>query len=228
MHMRSNLLPTLKTIGLSENEARVYIAALELGPSTAQFLAAKATISRPNTYIMIEALIKRGIMTSFVRGKKRLFAAEAPEKLYRLVERDLAVLEIRRKAIAEALPALSSLKGETARSSVSVADDKETIKGLIEEFLAAAKQSGNAMVSGTNAQLATTLAAAKVPTQAVLGTDGVIAVAGDTTLVLDLIGDEFGVIVSNKQIALALRALAAGNEGAASAVSRRAKEHVIA
>ncbi|MEY4744239.1 MAG: hypothetical protein RL272_184, partial [Candidatus Parcubacteria bacterium] len=71
--MREDLAKELQKIGLSENEAKVYLAGLELGPSTAQMMAAKATVSRPTTYIMIESLIKRGLMSSFQKGKKRYF-----------------------------------------------------------------------------------------------------------------------------------------------------------
>jgi sugar-specific transcriptional regulator TrmB len=92
--MREQLEKELEKIGLSEKEAKVYLAALELGPSTAQSIAAKATVNRPTTYIMIETLIKRGLMSSFEKGKKRIFAASKPNQL-------LYVLENQKKEILE-------------------------------------------------------------------------------------------------------------------------------
>lgn len=71
----------LTSVGLLPSEARVYLAALELGPSTVQHIATKAKISRTAAYEAIELLEGRGLVTSVLRGKKRLYAAEDPERL---------------------------------------------------------------------------------------------------------------------------------------------------
>jgi len=84
--MKEQLEKDLQQIGLSEKEAKVYLASLELGPSTAQTIAAKATVNRPTTYVMIESLIKRGLMSSFQKGKKRFFVAGKPTQLLYLLD----------------------------------------------------------------------------------------------------------------------------------------------
>jgi len=81
LSMQDQIAKELEKIGLSEKEAKVYLAGLELGPSTAQTIAAKATVNRPTTYIMIESLIKRGLMSSFEKGKKRFFVSTQPDHL---------------------------------------------------------------------------------------------------------------------------------------------------
>lgn len=55
------MLAQLKHIGLSENEAKVYLAMLELGPSPMLEIAAKAGINRPTAYAQLEALKKGGL-----------------------------------------------------------------------------------------------------------------------------------------------------------------------
>jgi sugar-specific transcriptional regulator TrmB len=92
--MREDLAKELQKIGLSENEAKVYLAGLELGPSTAQMIAAKATVSRPTTYIMIESLIKRGLMSSFQKGKKRFFVSGKPAQLLYILEQQKRIIEV--------------------------------------------------------------------------------------------------------------------------------------
>src|SRR5688572_25102021 len=91
--MRDELAKELEKIGLSENEAKVYLAGLELGSSTAQMIAAKATVSRPTTYIMIESLIKRGLMSSFQKGKKRMFVSGKPRQLLYILEQQKKAIE---------------------------------------------------------------------------------------------------------------------------------------
>lgn len=83
--MKLNVATELETLGLSQNEAKIYLASLKLGPATAQHLAAKATISRPTTYIMIESLVKRGLISSYFKGKKKLFMAANPNQLTYIV-----------------------------------------------------------------------------------------------------------------------------------------------
>ncbi|HTK05500.1 MAG TPA: helix-turn-helix domain-containing protein [Candidatus Eisenbacteria bacterium] len=104
--MRVELARELEKIGLSENEAKVYLAGLELGPSTAQMIAAKATVSRPTTYIMIESLIKRGLMSSFQKGKKKMFVSGKPRQLLYILEQQKKALEDRTNKLSELLIAI--------------------------------------------------------------------------------------------------------------------------
>lgn len=105
--MRDELAKELEQIGLSENEAKVYLAGLELGPSTAQMIAAKATVSRPTTYIMIESLIKRGLMSSFQKGKKRMFIAENPEVLGKFIDEEINRAQKKKSHLSSLVAALS-------------------------------------------------------------------------------------------------------------------------
>ena len=77
----------LEHLGLSEKESRVYLAALELGPSPVQDISHKAHVNRATTYVMIEALSARGLLSTFQKGKKRFYAAESPDRLLTIVER---------------------------------------------------------------------------------------------------------------------------------------------
>ena len=65
-----NDLQTLQQIGLSEKEARVYIAALSLGPATADQLAKQTGINRSTTYVHIKSLMAMGLMSTYEEGKK--------------------------------------------------------------------------------------------------------------------------------------------------------------
>lgn len=96
----------LEEIGLSEKEAKVYLAALEIGPSSAQNLAAKSGVSRPNTYIAIESLTQRGLMSSFQKGKRKLFCSENARCLEGVVQSDLSRIILRKNLANELIPIL--------------------------------------------------------------------------------------------------------------------------
>ena len=105
----------LEKLGLSEKEAKVYLAALELGAATVQQIANKADVLRPTTYLILEAMLKKGLMTSADKGKKTLFSAEPPAQLERYLDYQVRGLEEVRTDLRAVLPdmeALFNLTGE--------------------------------------------------------------------------------------------------------------------
>jgi sugar-specific transcriptional regulator TrmB len=79
------MLKELQDLGLSEKEAKAYLAALEIGRATADQLAKHAKIKRPTTYMQLESLMKMGLMSTYEEDKKTYFAPESPELLKRLL-----------------------------------------------------------------------------------------------------------------------------------------------
>lgn len=99
----------LQKLGLSSKEARVYLAALELGAAPVQQIAKKASVNRPTTYVILESLMRKGLATSVERGKKVLFTAEPPEQLERLLARQQDEIEGKRQDLLKILPELEAI-----------------------------------------------------------------------------------------------------------------------
>lgn len=99
----------LQKLGLSDKEALVYLASLELGPAPVQAIALKAEVNRATTYVMIESLTQRGLMSSFEKGKKTMFTAEKPERLHRIVHREQELVREKEETIKKVLPDLESI-----------------------------------------------------------------------------------------------------------------------
>src|SRR3989338_351538 len=99
----------LQSLGLTEKEARVYLAALELGQAPVQKIAAAARLPRPTCYIQIATLTERGLMSSVEQGKKRLFSAEPPEALLPLFRKETEEVKAKETALSHILPELKSL-----------------------------------------------------------------------------------------------------------------------
>ena len=96
-------------MGLSEKEACVYLASLELGSAVVQDIAKKANVNRATTYVCIEALAARGLMSTFVKGKKRYFSGETPERLLSIVRLQRLELEEKEKEVESIIPRLMAL-----------------------------------------------------------------------------------------------------------------------
>src|SRR3989344_2158701 len=103
------MITQLKGLGLSENEAKVYMAMLELGSATVLEISAKAGVNRLTTYVQIESLKKMGLASTQTKGKKQLFIAESPDQLEFVIEREKQAIEQKKEELKTILPELINL-----------------------------------------------------------------------------------------------------------------------
>lgn len=100
----------LKKAGLlNDKQARVYLALLELGPSPVQKIARKAGVARATTYVVIDCLIKNGLISKSMQGRRPLFTAESPQQLLRLLERKQQALTSYQWDLQQLIPTLKAL-----------------------------------------------------------------------------------------------------------------------
>ncbi len=76
MEFDSALLRSLEEIGLSDKEARVYLALLSLESATAYRVAERCGIKRPTVYVTLDDLRKKGLALKVPHAKKALFSAK--------------------------------------------------------------------------------------------------------------------------------------------------------
>jgi sugar-specific transcriptional regulator TrmB len=103
----------LQQIGLSEKEAKVYLATLTLGKATAQEIAKKCDLKRPTTYFTIDVLMKKGLMSSVYEGKKQFFMAENPDRLVDVFEARQAEIRRQGEKLKKLIPDLKQLRPKT-------------------------------------------------------------------------------------------------------------------
>jgi len=129
------LYRTLVDLGFEEKEAKLYLAALELGEGTVAQIAEKADVNRATTYFIAQALKQKGLLASSLKKKKKLLVAAGPEKLDELLDQRKSVLQ---KILPElrglekfgyARPKITYYEGE--RGIVTVYMDNLNAKGEI-------------------------------------------------------------------------------------------------
>ncbi len=131
----NTLIEELEKFGLSEKEASVYLASLELGPSPVQDICHKGKVNRATTYVMIESLMNRGLMSSFVRGKKRFYVSESPERLRAVLRVQRRELESKEEQFEKTFPMLSALyNAEGAKPQIRYMEGMEGIATVREMF----------------------------------------------------------------------------------------------
>ncbi|MBI4022921.1 hypothetical protein HY375_02040 [Candidatus Berkelbacteria bacterium] len=99
----------LEKLGLSEKEAKVYLATLELGQDTVQHIAKKASVVRPTTYVILEKLMSLGLVSTVEEGKKTLFIAESPKELANLLSQQQQSIEARKQELDDSLNQLMAI-----------------------------------------------------------------------------------------------------------------------
>lgn len=98
----------LAKTGLNEKEAKVYLAMLELGPATAYRIAPKAGIKRPITYVVLESLQNKGLVSTVPESERKLFVAADPGKI-------LGEMERTKDLYKRYLPNLEAMYADSAR-----------------------------------------------------------------------------------------------------------------
>jgi len=115
--------------GLTEKQAKVYLACLSLGRATIPKLARSAGLKRTTAYGIIDELVASGLVRSINTGKSRLYEAGNPEKL-------LSLLEFKKRSLSAALPGLTELfETHNIRPQVEFFQGLEGIKKIYEDIL---------------------------------------------------------------------------------------------
>jgi predicted transcriptional regulator len=122
------LTKIFQNLGLTDKEAKVYLASLEIGTNPVSEIGKKSKINRVTTYDILEKLIKKGLVNYIVRRNIKYFSATDPE---------LIATEYKRRAeeLYVALPELKKLHGETSVHKVQYFEGLEGIKRVYEDSL---------------------------------------------------------------------------------------------
>lgn len=107
MYMQIEVI--LKNFGLSHKEIAVYLALVELGPSSVREISLKSKVNRGTSYDILKSLITQGIVSYYNKESKQYFMAEEPEKLLRAIDQKKEGLDEVRLSVEENLPLIKTL-----------------------------------------------------------------------------------------------------------------------
>src|SRR3989344_1405342 len=85
----------LRQFGLTTNEALVYNALLELGPSLAGQISRKTGLHRRSVYDAADMLIKKGLIGYMLKNNRRIFEAVHPQRMLEILkEKEIQITEL--------------------------------------------------------------------------------------------------------------------------------------
>lgn len=129
-------LSLLRQIGLSKQEADVFLLLLELGPSPVSTVALRGKMKRTNLYNILMKLAQQGLVTEFLKGRVRYFQATEPQKLLYIQEQQKKKLEQNIVSLREMLPIFEGMTNPSlAKPKVKFFQGKEGIELLLNQIL---------------------------------------------------------------------------------------------
>ena len=119
----------LERIGLNLNEAKIYLALLELGQAQAGDISKKTQINRTTVYDSLERLIQNGLASFVISANKKVFKPVAPKKL-------LNQIEEKENAVKEILPELEGLFVQSKeKEETDIYKGRKGIKSILDDIL---------------------------------------------------------------------------------------------
>jgi len=106
----------LMDIGLSKNEAKIYLALSELGSTTIGDIAKNSKIHRSNVYDAIEGLVQKGLASFILKDKVKYYQATDSNNLFNMIQEK----EEKVKNLLPRLELLQSLSHEKSEASIQV------------------------------------------------------------------------------------------------------------
>jgi predicted transcriptional regulator len=100
---------SLVELGLSEKEANVYLALLEIGRASVKQIAKKSVVNRTTAYEILEALSTRGVVSRSEEKGKVAYIAESPTRFEVVVRKEEQSLKQKKEHLQEAMPQLFAL-----------------------------------------------------------------------------------------------------------------------
>lgn len=97
-----NIYETLSNLGLSRSQSGLYLELLKSGSASVSQTATALNTSRQAIYLLLPALVDRGLVKEVKQGKRSLYQALPPSQLFSLVDDLKARLE-------DVVPALTNI-----------------------------------------------------------------------------------------------------------------------
>ena len=123
------IIEKLEELSLNKNEAKIYLALLELGETQVGEISKKAQVNRTSTYDTIERLIEKGLITYIIQSNKKVFRSVSPNKILRQIKEQEKIAE-------EILPELNLLyKKSKDKEESNIYKGRKGIKSIMQDIL---------------------------------------------------------------------------------------------
>lgn len=130
------IIKQLIEFGLSDKEARIYLALIGLEIATVTQIAESSNINRSSAYVVLESLKKKGLVSMSEDKKVQNYVAISPDMLLLEAQNRAKNAEHMKDKISEIVPGLKALHKDTKQKpTVKVFEGKQGLISAFEESL---------------------------------------------------------------------------------------------
>ena len=124
----------LLKIGLTEGEAKVYLALSELGSSTVGPIVNKSRVAYSNIYDILNRLIEKGIVSFIIKNKTKYFQAASPSNLIQYLDKKQEKISLEKEALKKIIPELEKLQEIKSKQEAEVFIGKKGLRTAYEKL----------------------------------------------------------------------------------------------
>lgn len=126
----------LKQLGLDQREFKTYQALLQLGPTSIRLVARQTGINRGTTHEILKNLVDKGLVSYQLKGKRRHYLAESPEKLLQLAhEKQQTFSQLTKLLQNKVVPDLKRQKKTQKEPTTRYYEGEEGIEKVLKDLL---------------------------------------------------------------------------------------------
>ena len=131
-----NFIKKLQNIGLTSNEARVYLFLLEYQAAKTGLMCSKLNIPNSHIYSILEKLLDKGIVSYNIINNIKVFRPVDPESLYALFKEKERQLEDERKDLKEFISSLKKIEiKEHKQNDFKYFEGINGVRSMFTEFI---------------------------------------------------------------------------------------------
>lgn len=125
----------LKSLGFSDKSAKIYLALLNLGPSSVRKIAEFTGLNRGTVYDSLKELQEKELIRFYHEKTKQNFIAESPEKLKEYLFSQEKNLRSAQGELEKTLPELLALYNKGGDRPIAKYFSKDELKNILEDVL---------------------------------------------------------------------------------------------
>jgi sugar-specific transcriptional regulator TrmB len=142
--VNSEIFDLLK-IGLTEGEAKVYLALSGLGSSTVGPIVKKSGVAYSNIYDILNRLIDKGMVSFIVKNKTKYFQAAPPSDLANYLDKKEKEISAQKESLKKILPDLEKLQEIKPSQEAEIFLGKKGLRTAYEKLYKDAKKGDEAL-----------------------------------------------------------------------------------
>jgi sugar-specific transcriptional regulator TrmB len=119
----------LQEVGLTQAEAKVYLALLEIGETTSTAIINRTHLHKGTVYEILGRLIDKSLVYYVVKQNKRHFIAASPKDLMKFVKR-------KEEDLQSFMPKLLALEDKRKKPNIKIGEGILTVRSEVEDIAA--------------------------------------------------------------------------------------------